>query len=169
MIISSFERNTIILSVKMPFLSMIIYAKNELDYVHNEVKDLEKKYYAIKEKETLQNLDIYREHIKKINGVDTLIMKLNNKDINLLKSIIDALSNELNNSFIFFINIKDDNSVNFLAKSNSFVHAGEVVKDASLRSVGNGGGSNTFAQGGGKTSDKIDEIISHVEKVISNE
>ena len=29
MIISSFERNTIILSVKMPFLSMIIYAKNE--------------------------------------------------------------------------------------------------------------------------------------------
>ena len=147
----------------------IIYAKNELDYVHNEVKDLEKKYYAIKEKETLQNLDIYREHIKKINGVDTLIMKLNNKDINLLKSIIDALSNELNNSFIFFINIKDDNSVNFLAKSNSFVHAGEVVKDASLRSVGNGGGSNTFAQGGGKTSDKIDEIISHVEKVISNE
>ena len=146
----------------------IIYNKNELDYIHSEVKDLEKRYYTMKEKDTLQNLDIYREHIKNINGVETIIMELNNKDINLLKSIMDALSNEMNNSFIFFINKKDDGSVNFIAKSNSSIHAGEIVKDASLRSDGNGGGSNTFAQGGGKTTDRIEEIINHIEKVINN-
>ena len=50
----------------------IIYNKNELQYVHNEVKDLEKNIYAMKEKSTLQNLDIYREHIKEINGVEVL-------------------------------------------------------------------------------------------------
>ena len=42
----------------------IIYNKNELQYVHQEVKDLEKKYFSLKEKSTLQNLDIYRDHIK---------------------------------------------------------------------------------------------------------
>ena len=82
----------------------IIFNRNELQYVHQEVKDLEKKYFEIKEKQTLQNLDIYREHIKVINDVETLIMKLDNKDTNLLKSIADELINEMNNAFIFFIN-----------------------------------------------------------------
>ena len=147
----------------------IIFNRNELQYVHQEVKDLEKKYFEIKEKQTLQNLDIYREHIKVINNVETLIMKLDNKDTNLLKSIADELINEMNNAFIFFINIKEDNSVNFIAKSTSFVNAGLIVKDASISSNGNGGGSPKFAQGGGKTSKNIDEIIKHIEKVINNE
>ena len=147
----------------------IIFNRNELQYVHQEVKDLEKKYFEIKEKQTLQNLDIYKEHIKVINDVETLIMKLDNKDTNLLKSIADELINEMNNAFIFFINIKEDNSVNFIAKSTSIVNAGLIVKDASISSNGNGGGSPKFAQGGGKTSENIDEIIKHIEKVINNE
>ena len=146
----------------------IIYNRNELQYVHHEVKELEKEYYTLKEKDTLQNLDIYREHIKPINGINTIIMTLQNKDNNLLKSIADSLMNEMKTGFIFFINEKDDNTVNFIAKSNSFINAGEIVKDASLRSAGNGGGSKTFAQGGGKTTEAIPEIIEHIEKVISN-
>ena len=145
----------------------VIYNRNELQYIHHEVKELEKKYYEIKEKQTLQNLDIYREHIKEINGIEVLIMKLNNKDINLLKSIADTIINDMKNGFVFFINIKDNN-VNFIAKSNSFVNAGLIVKDAAISSDGNGGGSPTFAQGGGKTTEKIDDIITHVEKVIKN-
>ncbi len=143
----------------------VIYNRNELQYVHHEVKELEKKFYEIKEKETLQNLDIYREHIREINGVEVLIMRLNNKDVNLLKSIADTIINEMKNGFVFFINVKDNN-VNFIAKSNSFVNAGLIVKDASISSEGNGGGSPTFAQGGGKTTDAIDDIVEHVEKVI---
>ena len=144
----------------------IIYNKNELQYVHSEVKDLEKKYYSIKENSILKNLDIYRENIKNINGINTLIMTINNKDINILKSIIDTLINELDNGFIFFINIKDDNSVNFIAKSNSNINASEIVKYAALKSDGNGGGSPKFAQGGGKTNSEIDSIIKYVEEVI---
>ena len=146
----------------------IIFNKNELEYVHEEVKSLEKKYFSMKEKSTLQNLDIYREHIKEINGVKTLIMAVKDKDVNLLKSVSDSLMNEMDNGFIFFINIKEDDSVNFIAKSNSFVNAGEIVKDAALRSEGNGGGSPKFAQGGGKTSSEIDSIVKHIEKVINN-
>ena len=144
----------------------IMLNRNELQYVHHEVKVLEKKYYEIKEKAVLQNLDIYRENIKTINGVETLIMEVYDKDNNLLKSIADSIINEMENGFIFFIHTKDDNSVNFLAKSNSFVHAGLIVKDAAVSSEGNGGGSETFAQGGGKTTENIDKIISHIKKVI---
>ena len=151
---------------KPEYYKDIIYSKNELQYVHHEVKQLEKKYYELKEKSTLENLDIYKEKMKVINGVQTIIMEVENKDINLLKSVIDALINEMDNAFIFIMNIKDNKNINFLAKSSSFVNAGEIVKDASLRSEGNGGGSKVFAQGGGKTTDNIYEIKKHIERVI---
>ena len=144
----------------------IIFNRNGLQYIHHEVKELEKKYKELKEKESLQNLDHYKENIKEINGVQLLIMKLQNQDMNLLKTIADTLINEMNNAFLFFINIKNDDSVNFIAKSSSFVNAGLIVKDASISSEGNGGGSQTFAQGGGKTTAKVEEIIKHIEKVI---
>lgn len=144
----------------------IIFNRNELQYVHQEVKDLEKKYYDVKEKQTLQNLDIYRENIKEINGIKILIMELKNKDINLLKSIADNLINEMDEGIIFFANTKEDGSVNFIGKSNCFVNIGLIVKDAAISSDGNGGGSPTFAQGGGKTADKLPEIFKHIEKVI---
>ena len=146
----------------------IIYNKNELEYVHNEVKDLEKKYFNLKEQSTLQNLDIYREKIIEVDGVNRLIMKVENKDVNLLKSIADTLINEMNNGFIFFINEKEDGSVNFIAKSNSKVNSGFVVKTISNLYNGNGGGSPTFAQGGTKANNVDDNIISEVEKAINN-
>ena len=93
-------------------------------------------------------------------------MKVENKDINLLKSIADTLINELDNGFIFFINEKEDGSVNFIAKSNSKVNSGFVVKTISNLYNGNGGGSPTFAQGGAKSIDS--NIISEVEKAINN-
>ena len=146
----------------------IMYYRNEVEYIHEEVKELEKKYNSLKEKNALQNLDIYREHIEDINGVSTLIMKVDHKDMNLLKSVADTLMNEMNNGFIFFMNVKEDHTVNFIAKSNSFVNAAEIVKDASMRSEGNGGGSPTFGQGGGKTDIALKGIEQHIRKVISS-
>ena len=144
----------------------IVYSKNELQYVHHEVKELEKKYYEIREKNTLQNLDIYKEHVESINGINTIIMKTKNKDLNLLKSIADSLINEIENALIFFANIKDNTSVNYICKSNSTVKAGELVKMASLKSDGNGGGNPKFAQGGGKDISNIDKILEEIKKVI---
>ena len=145
----------------------IIFNRNELQYVHHEVKELEKKYYELREKSILQNLDIYREHIEEINGIKALIMTVHDKDMTLLKSIMDSLMNEMKDGVIFFINIRDNSSVNFLCKSNCFVKAGEIVKDASLRCEGNGGGKDSFAQGGGKNIDKISEVLENVKKVLN--
>lgn len=146
----------------------IIFNRNELQYVNTEVKQLEKKYFEIKEQNTLQNLDIYKEQYKKINNVDTIIMKVKNKDNNLLKSIADSLVNELDNGLVFFANVKEDNSVNYICKSKSNINAGLLVKKASTASNGNGGGSPTFAQGGGKEIDNLDEILEQIKKEIEN-
>lgn len=147
----------------------IIFNKNELQYVQQEVKDLEKKYFELKEKRTLENLDIYLEKLQDYNGTMGIIMELHNKDVNLLKSIADSIVNKVGECFIFFANIKDNGSINFLARSTNRVNAGLIVKDAAISSDGNGGGSPTFAQGGGKNTAALAEIYEHIEKVLRNE
>ena len=144
----------------------IIFVKNELQYVQQEVKELEKKYYDLKTKKTLDNLDIYREKVKDYDGTLGIVMEVNNKDMNLLKSIADSLVNTMENGFVFFANVKEDKTVNFIAKSNCSVNAGMVVKSTSMQADGNGGGSPTFAQGGGKSSNNLKEILEYVENTL---
>lgn len=147
----------------------IIYNRNELQYVQQEVRELEKKYHQLREKQVLSNLDVYREHIKDYNGTFGLLMTVENKDVNLLKSVADAMIEEMGTGFVFFVNIKEDGSVNFLSRSSCHANSGLIVKDAAVSSLGNGGGSPTFAQGGGKTKDALPKIYTHIEKVLKDE
>ncbi len=146
----------------------VIYYRNELQYVHQEVKDLEKTYNDMKEKSALQNLDIYYEHIYKKNDTSILVMKLHDKEMSLIKSIADSLMNEMKTGIIFFANVIKGESVQFVAKSNCSCPAGEIVKKASLACSGNGGGSPVFAQGGGKDISSLDDIIKNIQEEIEH-
>ena len=123
-------------------------------------------HYSCKFVPTCSNYAI--EAIDKYGSIKGLLMKTNDTDINSLKSIADSLISTMDEGFIFFANVKDDGNVNFIARSNSFVNAGLIVKDASISSGGNGGGSLTFAQGGGKNADNLDKVFDHIEKVLKD-
>lgn len=146
----------------------IIFNRNELSYIQQELKDLEKKYIDEKNKKALENLDIYKEHIKDYNGILGIVMKVYDKDVNVLKTICDSLIQNLNNGFIFLSNIKDNDSINFIARSNCSINAGLMVKKASIMANGNGGGSQTFAQGGGRDLSSLDAILKVVESSLSS-
>ena len=96
-------------------------------------------------------------------------MEVKNKDINLLKSIADNLVNSMKEGFVLFANVKNDNSVNFIARSNCSINAGLIVKKASVEASGNGGGSPTFAQGWWKNTEKLQEILFLIENELKNE
>lgn len=146
----------------------IIFNKNELKYIQNEVKELEKKFISEKEKKALDNIDVYKKEIVENNEFKYLVMKTIDKDVTALKSIADNIINYMENGIVFFANIKND-SVNFIAKSNCSVNAGYIVKMASNKALGNGGGSPTFAQGGGHDISVIDDVLELVTKEINDE
>ena len=146
----------------------IIFNKNELKYIQNEVKELEKKFISEKEKKALDNIDVYKNEIVENDEFKYLVMKTIDKDVTALKSIADNIINYMENGIVFFANIKND-SVNFIAKSNCSVNAGYIVKMASNKALGNGGGSPTFAQGGGHDISVIDDVLELVTKEINDE
>ena len=147
----------------------LVFNKNELGYVQKEVKDLVKKFDDLREEKTLQNLDSYTNQIKKYNNISAIIMKVENKDNDLLKAIADALINYMGEGFVFFANIKSVDSVSFIARSSCSINAGFIVKESSTLSLGNGGGSKTFARGGGKTISKLDDVFDYIEASLENE
>ena len=100
-----------------------------------------------------------------MNGIKVLLYKSNGFDVASLKSICDALANKIDNAFIMFANVSGDN-VNFVARSNSRINAGMMVKKSAVESSGNGGGSPTFAQGGGRNIDHLDEIFESIKEEI---
>ena len=150
------------------YKDIIIYQKN-LGIVQKRVKELEKRYEEEKAKLTLQNLDSYRDKVKVYNNINGLLMETKNMDIAVLKTIADTLINEIKPGCVFFINKKEDNSANFICRSEGPIDAGALVKNAAASSGGGGGGSKTFAQGSGKNLTLLEEIKENIEKVFENE
>lgn len=145
----------------------IINERNELEFTQEEVKNLEKTYKEKRQSTALSDLSEYDNNIEEINGIKTVIMKVENKDTTILKGIVDTLLNKLETGFIFIANIKEDNSINFIARSNINTKAGDIIKLACSMSNGNGGGSPTFAQGGGKDVSKLEEIFACIKEQIN--
>lgn len=107
---------------------------------------------------------------EKIGDIECVIMKVQNYDLNILKQVVDAVLNTLENGFVFVANVKGE-SVNFIAKAQDRlkekIHCGNLVKEASIKSNGSGGGSPLFAQGGGKSITSLAEILEDVKKNIT--
>ncbi len=147
----------------------IVLLKEKLDNISEEVKKLEKEYNKTKEEKLVSELSSLEEDIQIIGDKNVLLKKVENMDISSLKQVMDNLANQYSNIFILIANINNDN-VTFLARNNNpLMNAGTIVKDASIKSLGNGGGSNKFAQGSGKTVKEISNIFNDIIKEIENE
>ncbi len=146
----------------------IIFNRNELSYIQTEVKTLEKTFAELKEQQRLTNLAIYLKEQQTINGHTYLYLILSEEEMNIVKALADALVNQLGEALVFISNCKNDGSVNFVCRSTiADINAGYLVKQAALQSAGNGGGSPTFAQGGGKTQDHLKEIQQMIKEVLN--
>ena len=148
----------------------IIKLRNKLSYLQDEIKELEKKYNKLKEEKALDNIEEFRKDIVLVKETNLLLKDVSKMDVNAIKQILDNLANEYENIFIMIANI-NNGTVNIIARSNCDLHAGIMVKEACKLIDGNGGGSEKFAQGGGKNASLIPEIFKLVREKLegSNE
>ena len=147
----------------------VVNSKIQLEHLREEIKKLEKEFTIKKNEKSVSDLSSFLDVKEDINGITTIISITNGYDIAILKQIVSNLSNTIENNFVLLANINDDNSVNFVAKSNSNrVDCGEIVKDLAVRSSGNGGGSRAFAQGGGTDATIVPKLLMNVKDKISS-
>ena len=147
----------------------IVINKNELETLRESLKKLEKDFTTKKSEKSVSDLSSFLEIKEEINGITTIITITNGYDITSLKQIASALSNQIgDNNFVLLANINENNSVNYIAKATSNrINCGEIVKDLSVRSGGNGGGNKSFAQGGGTDATIVSKILMNVKEQIN--
>jgi alanyl-tRNA synthetase len=143
----------------------VVRNRSEIAATREKVKDLEKEYIKQHQNKLLSDLSSFDNLIQKSQIGEYIITKVDNYDMELLKRLIDNLVEKLNNGFVFIANVCNNN-VNYMAKANKNIidkiDTGLFIKEASLASSGNGGGSKIFGQGGGSDTSRIDEIMNNI-------
>lgn len=151
----------------------ILENKEEVILVRKEIARLEREYKEALAKKLIEKTSDFAS--KKVMGRygEVAILEFKNEDINALKSLCSSVLTKLQDGIVFIVNVKDD-AINFVAKASDSlkdkINVGLLIKDVSVIAEGNGGGSATFAQGGGTNPDKLDMILTFVKsKIIDKE
>ncbi len=139
----------------------VVKCKEDLAFMQEEVKNLDKEYQksiAGASLDKLKDLDNMFEDDKLITtvyGIDTKALK---------EKVDNLLSNK--DGFVFIANIVEDKIV-FIAKTtNKKYHCGNIVKEAAIIAGGNGGGRPDFAQAGGTDVSKVEDALSKVKDLL---
>lgn len=145
----------------------IIFNLEEVSNIKNIVMALEKNYQELRNQQALNDLSLFENKIEVIAGINAIILKLENYDQTALKEVVDTLENKHAPACIFLANLKNGN-VNFIAKASKDLpyDMGKLVKTAANKCGGNGGGSKTFAQGGGVDTKDVDKVLEAIRLVL---
>ena len=103
-----------------------------------------------------------------VNGIKIATAKLDNLDMNALRTASDELKNKIGSGVVILISSKDD-KVNLIVSATkdavtAGIHCGNIIKEAAAACGGGGGGRPDMAQAGGKDPSGIDEAIRMPEK-----
>ncbi|MDQ0817809.1 alanyl-tRNA synthetase [Bacillus pumilus] len=112
------------------------------------------------------------EKVTEISGVKVLTEKVNAKDMNHLRTMVDDLKAKLG-SAVIVLGAVQNGKVNISAGVTKDViekglHAGKLVKQAAEICGGGGGGRPDMAQAGGKQPEKLEEALATVEESVKS-
>lgn len=149
--------------------SDIVYNRMEVANVREKVKELEKAYEKARGEKSLADLSTFDKDIFESRFGKCIVAKTEGYEVSFLKQLVDRLLENIGKGFVFIANISGNN-VNFIAKAHSElsneVDCGAMIKEASTKSLGNGGGSKLFGQGGGTDISKLEEILDSIKKTL---
>ncbi len=135
-----------------------------------ENTSLKKAVSEAESKAMASEADSILKKAEEINGIQTLILKLEGKDTKGLKEYAETLRNKLNHGFVFISNVVDGKTTFVCASSKEAIakgfKAGDIVKQAAMICGGNGGGRADMAQAGAKDASKINDAISKVKELL---
>ena len=137
----------------------IIHYRLYLKAVQQAVKEFEKNVQQHVASSALDDISLL---IGQIQG-QCLVTQIADVPADVAKQLVDRLLEAMGQGTVFVVNQTGD-SLLLLAKSNTGVHCGNLVKQAAQLAGGNGGGKPDFAQAGAKEIAKIPAILSFVKE-----
>lgn len=150
----------------LPSYLTIINRREELNILRENVKELDKNFRKLSKENYKIELDDYLQNVLTISNYNVLISKTYNLEIDILKDLVDRLSDKLKDSLVFIANNIGDKIIFVCKNKIANLHAGELVKKAAIKTGGNGGGRADFAQAGGRDVSLVDLALTDIKEVV---
>lgn len=134
-----------------------------IEGLFHEIKALQKENESLSTKLSNVEAASVLDQVKTINDVQLLAQKVNVKDMNQLRNMVDDLKQKLGSGILLLA--AENNGKVLLAAGVSKdlneqgLHAGKLIKSAAAVCGGGGGGRPDMAQAGGKDPQKIDAAL----------
>lgn len=139
--------------------------------LYKDMKALQKENESLSAKLSNVESASILEQIEKVDNISLLAQKVNAKDMNQLRHMVDDLKQKLGSGIILLaaennqkVQLAAGVSKDLIARG---LHAGNLIKQAAQVCGGGGGGRPDMAQAGGKDPAKIDEALQLVKQYIS--
>lgn len=138
--------------------------------ITEEIKEKEKEIQSLKSKMASSLADDILNQKRDIEGVNLITYKVNNMDMNSLRSLGDEIKNQIHSGVIVLASVLD-NKVSFVSMvtkdlMDKGIHAGNIIREVAKVAGGGGGGRPDMAQAGGKDPSKVDNGLELVEILI---
>lgn len=145
---------------------------NRVNTLIEENKALEKEVHSMKSEISMKDSDSVLDSKINVNGVNLIINKYENMNLDMLREVADKLRDRVENSVVVLANISD-RKINFVATASKEAiekgaHAGNIIREVSKIAGGKGGGRPNMAQAGGNDISKVDEALDFSKVVLEN-
>ncbi|MBC5637627.1 alanine--tRNA ligase [Ornithinibacillus sp. BX22] len=143
-----------------------------VEALFQEIKTLQKENESLSAK--LSNLEASSilEQVEEVSGIKVLAQKVNVKDMNQLRTMVDELKQKLG-SAIILLATESGNKVQLASGVSKDLierglHAGNLIKGAAQLCGGGGGGRPDMAQAGGKDASKINDALDFTKQYVES-
>ncbi|MDD3238113.1 MAG: alanine--tRNA ligase [Candidatus Gastranaerophilales bacterium] len=138
-----------------------------------ENKLLQNELSKLKADMAKQKFQSFVSKAEDIKGGKLFISKLDGLDMQAVKTGVELLGSKLGNSIIVLVSVISSDQILIMVKvDDDFVkhgiNAGKIVGEIAQATGGKGGGRPNFAQGAGKSTEGVDEILAKIKSDISN-
>jgi len=136
----------------------------KIDKLSEDNKNLQNELSKLKEENAKEKIQSFLSKAEDVKDGKIFVSKVEGFEPSMIKTALDMISSRLGNSVIVLVSVINENQISIGAKvSDNFIekniNAGKLVQRIAAATGGKGGGRPNFAQGGGKDTSNIDNII----------
>jgi len=144
---------------------------SQIEKLQETIKEREKQLQGLESKLALSRVEDLKQKVQQVGSVKVVAEKVDNMNVDGLKSIAEALKNGNNSLLVALASSSGPEQVSLvvgvpdeLVKKG--LNAGELVKAAAQICGGSGGGRPQLAQAGGKSPQNIGEALNKVRQLV---
>lgn len=163
------EKATVLDSIAHKFKVPTAEVAEKIDKLTEDNKNLQNELVKLKEENAKSKIQSFISKAEDVKDGKIFVSKIEGFEPSMVKSGLDMISSKLGNSVVVLVSVINENQLSIGAKvSDNFIakdiNAGKLVQKIAQATGGKGGGRPNFAQGGGKETTNLDNILLEIKK-----